>query len=120
MGATFYNLTPHVGDPTQQMGLDSRSTDRIEPVNVYGSFQQEKLAQCSGYRDHRIADPMARTGPEECMNLPEQEATDLGMIEVAKALRKVMIEKFDLTNQNWTHWKKTFELQMQANSVPKS
>ncbi len=59
MGTTFYNLMPHVGDHMQQMGLDSRSTDRTEPVNVYGSFQQEKSAQHSSYGDHRIADPMA-------------------------------------------------------------
>ncbi len=111
---------PRVGNQMQQMGLDSRSMDRTEPVNVYGSFQQEKPLQCSGYGDHRIADPMARTGPEECMNLPKQEATDIGMVEAAKALHKVVIKKFDSTKQNWTHWKKMFELQMQGNAVPKS
>ncbi len=52
------------------------------------------------------------------MSLPEQDTTDLGMIEAAKALRKVQIEKFDSTKLNWTRWRKAFELQMQANSVP--
>ncbi len=52
------------------------------------------------------------------MNLPEQEATDLGMVEAAKALRKVVIEKFDSTKQNWMRWKKMFELQKRANIVP--
>ncbi len=51
--------------------------------------------------------------------MPEQEATDLGMIKAAKVLRKVMIEKFDSPKLNWTCWKNAFELQMQANSVPK-
>ncbi len=58
----------------------------------------QESAQCSGYGDHRIADPMARTGLEERTNLPKQEATDFGMIEALKTLRKVMIK--NLTQQS--------------------
>ncbi len=58
IGATFYNLTPCTGDHTQQIGSVSRSMDRTEPVNVYGSFQKAKLVQRPGYGDHRIADPV--------------------------------------------------------------
>ncbi len=65
MHVALYNSTPRVSDQMQPMGLDSRSADRTESVNVYASFQQEKPSQHSSYGDHQIADPMARIGPEE-------------------------------------------------------
>ncbi len=61
MRAALYNSTPCASEQMQPMGSDFR----IEPENVYTSFQQEKLQQCSSYGDHQIADPMAWIGPEE-------------------------------------------------------
>ncbi len=61
MCAALYDSTPHASEQMQPMGSDFR----MEPVNVYTSFQQEKPQQCSSYGDHRIADPMAWIGPEE-------------------------------------------------------
>ncbi len=101
------------------MGSDFRSMDRTEPVNVYASFQQEKLLQHTGYGNHHIADPMAQIGPEEQTNLPEQSVLDPNMLQAAKALRKVQIEKFDSTKLQWSCWRQMFELQMMANPIPK-
>ncbi len=50
---------------TQPMGSDIRSTTRMAPVDVYAAFQKEGTRPPQSYGDHRIADPMARTGPEE-------------------------------------------------------
>ncbi len=58
MGTMFYNSTPRADSHTQQMGSASRSGDRTDPVNVYGSFQKARLTQHASYRDHRITDPM--------------------------------------------------------------
>ncbi len=52
MHAALYNSTPCASEQMQQMGSGFRSADRTEPVNVYTSFQQEKLQQCSSYGDH--------------------------------------------------------------------
>ncbi len=57
MGTTFYNSTPHASNQTQQMGSVSRSMDRTDLVNVYGSFQKQRQTLHAMYRDHRIADP---------------------------------------------------------------
>ncbi len=72
------------------------------------------------YGDYRIADPIIQTGPEEHTNIAEQEETEEGMITMAKALRKVQIEKFNSKKLNWDHWRKQFQLQMHANSVLQS
>ncbi len=96
------------------MGSVSRGTDRTDPVNVYTPFQKPKSVFRAGYGDHRIADPMIRTGPEEHTNIPEQEELEEGMISAVKSLRKVQIEKFDSKKLNWDHWRKHFELQMNA------
>ncbi len=118
IGGTFYNSTPCAADHTQQMGSVSRSTDRTDPVNVYTPFQKQRPTPHASYGDHRIADPMIQMGPEECTNLAEQEVTEEGMITAAKALHKVQIKKFDPKKLNWDRWRKHFELQMHANSVP--
>ncbi len=117
IGATFYNSTPRIGDHTQAMGSVSRSTDQADPVNVYSSFQKPEPMVRVSYGDHRIADPMTRSGPEQCMNLSEQEVTEEGMILAAKSLCKVQIEKFDSKKLNRDRWRKQFELQMNVNSV---
>ncbi len=98
MHATSYNSTPCASEQTQPMGSDFR----MEPVNVYTSSQQEKLQQHLSYGDHRIADPKAQIGLEEWMNLPEQLVSYSDMVEAAKALHKVVIEKFDSTKLQWT------------------
>ncbi len=62
---------------------------------------------------------MSRIGPEEWTNLPQQLVLDPDMQEMANALRKVQIEKFDLTKLQWSWWRQMFELQMMANAIPK-
>ncbi len=89
-------------------------------MNVYTPFEKPKSVFRAGYGDHRIADPVIRTGPEERTNIPEQEELEEGMISVVKSLRKVQIEKFDSTKLNWDHWRKQFELQMTVHSVPQT
>ncbi len=93
-------------------------TEQADPVNVYATFEKPKSVFRAGYGDHRIADPVPRTGPEERKNIPEEEALDEGMISAVKSLRKVQIEKFDSTKLNWDRWWRQFELQMTAHSVP--
>ncbi len=100
----FYNSTPCVSDHMHQMGSVSRSTDRADPVNVYTPFQKQKPTLRASYGDHRIADPMIRTGPEEHTNIAKQGETEEGMITMAKALRKVQIERFDSKKLNWDRW----------------
>ncbi len=59
-------------------------------------------------------------GPEEQTNLPKQSILDSELVQAAKALCKVQIEKFNLTKLQWSRWKQMFELQMLANTIPKS
>ncbi len=55
-------------------------------MNVYNTFEKLKSVFRAGYGDHRIADPVVRTGPEECTNIPEKEELDEGMITAIKSL----------------------------------
>ncbi len=87
---------------------------------MYTPFEKPKSIFRVGYGDHRIADPVVRTGPEERMNIPEEEELEEGMITAVKSLRKVQIEKFDSTKLNWDRWRRQFELQMTAHSVPQT
>ncbi len=89
-------------------------------MNVYTPFQKPKSTIRAGYGDHRIADPVTRTVPEERTNIPEQQELEEGMITAIKSLCKVQIEKFNAKKLNWDHWRKQFELQMNAHSVPQT
>ncbi len=104
----------------QQLGSVSRMTERVDPVNMYTTFEKPKSVFGAGYGDHRIADPMVRTGPEERTNIPEEEELDEDMIKAVKSLRKVQIAQFDSKKLNWDRWRRQFELQMHANSVPQT
>ncbi len=42
------------------------------------------------------------------------------LLETAKVLRKVHIDKFDSTVMQWSRWQDMFELQMLANEILKS
>ncbi len=86
MGMTFYNSTPRPDDHTQPAGLVSRMTERADPVNVYTTFEKPKSVFRAGYGDHRIANPVVRTGPEEHMQIPDEEEFDEGMIMAIKSL----------------------------------
>ncbi len=70
-------------------------------MNVYNTFEKQKSVFRAGYGDHRIADPVVRTGPEEHTNIPEEEELDEGMITAIKSLRKVQIVPFDCKKLNW-------------------
>ncbi len=74
----------------------------MAPVDVYAALQNEGTRLPQSYGDHRIADPMAWIRPEERTNMLEQLVLDSDMVQVAKAPRKVVIEKFDSTKLQWS------------------
>ncbi len=98
--ATLFNSMPRASDQMQPMGSDFRSMIRTALGNVYTSFQQEKPQQQPSYGP--IADPMAQIGPEQRTNLPQQSVLDPDVLQMAKALWKVQIEKFDSAKLQWS------------------